>query len=250
MSAVERPRASYWRRHWRGELSLPVSYWVNCLLLFGGRADRPRLRGFRRSDQLAAAPGRDVRCALDCDLRDVRVADRRCLAFGRPPSAARRVALLAGAARVALVLAAFVSAANIVKVGIPQSIEYVKIALEIDYAEPMRLTITDGGRTLAIEGPITFGLNRKVEALLAENADVRTIELSSIGGRVQEARKLARLIEARGFDTRSPKGCFSACTIAFMAGKERWLSPKAALGFHRYYFPGASDREMSGARDG
>jgi hypothetical protein len=34
-SSVLRPTASYLTRHWRGELSLARSWWLNCVVLYG-----------------------------------------------------------------------------------------------------------------------------------------------------------------------------------------------------------------------
>ena len=54
-----------------------------------------------------------------------------------------------------------------------------------------------------------------------------------------DARTLERIVD-RGLDTYALHDCNSACTIAFVAGRRRWLAPGARLGFHRYAISGQS----------
>lgn len=248
MGVIQRPKAPYFVRHWRGELSLPVSYWVNCVLLSTVLQIAIASWLVRRAIDLTEWPRLLGIMIVMLWIGILVVSIWQITGAWRSAARHRQRGgsrFWAGAAHVALALAAVGSAVGFVRVGIPHSIEFAKIALQIDFDEPPRLTVIEDGRVLAIEGPITFGLTRQVEAFLADSSDVRTIELSSIGGRVQEARKLARLIAARGLDTRSAYGCASACTIAFMAGAERRISIRAVLGFHRYHFPGIDDREIA-----
>lgn len=241
MNIVESRKPSYFVRHWRGDLSLPVSYWVNCVVL--SLVVQGTLTLARGGVDLTDWPQLLGAGMVLLWIAILLISVWQIVGTWRAAGSYRRrggARLWAGATRVMLVLAALGTAGNIITIGIPQSMEFGKIALRLDY-EPAQVSVIDSGRVIAIEGPIGFGLTQDVKALLDRNPDVRTIELSSIGGRVQEARKLQRLIADRQLNTSSSKGCFSACTIAFMAGAERRLSPRASLGFHRYHFPGSPD---------
>ena len=45
---------------------------------------------------------------------------------------------------------------------------------------------------------------------------------------------LARGIQQFGLDTQVESECYSACTIAFIAGRKRTLGKSGRLGFHQY----------------
>ena len=63
---------------------------------------------------------------------------------------------------------------------------------------------------------------------------------------VTEGEKLGALIQQKGLDTYSFEGCFSACTLAFIGGKNHYLGPAANLGFHQYrgLLEDGGDREV------
>jgi hypothetical protein len=75
-------------------------------------------------------------------------------------------------------------------------------------------------------------------ATLARAPNVRTVRFDSPGGHVQPAMQIAAMIRSRGLDTYVPRSCASACTLAFLAGKSRFLAPTARLGFHQAHAPG------------
>lgn len=56
--------------------------------------------------------------------------------------------------------------------------------------------------------------------------------MNSPGGHIQVGTRLYELFRARGVDTVAEGLCGSACTIAFIGGKERILNKGARLGFH------------------
>lgn len=97
-----------------------------------------------------------------------------------------------------------------------------------------RLTRAEDGRTLVLEGEITHGLTRRIEAQLEAAPAVRRLRLTSGGGLIYEARGTARLIRRHGLDTEAAGLCASACTLIFAAGAGRRLLPGAELGFHGY----------------
>ena len=64
-----------------------------------------------------------------------------------------------------------------------------------------------------------------------------------------EAKKLARYVQNRGLDTYAEGRCESACTIVFIAGRDRAATPNARLGFHSPTGLGRSPSSQSVGRD-
>ena len=97
------------------------------------------------------------------------------------------------------------------------------------------------GTELEITGGFKYGLADDVEKILKGSPQVKVVHLNSVGGRTGEAEKLSRVIRAGNLATYSAAQCLSACTIAFAAGRERWLLSGAKLGYHRGSFAGQED---------
>ena len=87
---------------------------------------------------------------------------------------------------------------------------------------------------LYLKGPLEIGVMAALEKLLSEHSAVTGIVLDSEGGNIYQARGLAKVIQKHLLDTYANDYCYSACTIAYVAGKTRFLGPEAKLGFHRY----------------
>jgi hypothetical protein len=116
-----------------------------------------------------------------------------------------------------------------------ESVAASEPALE-DQAQ-IALSVTDDYRTLEYSGPIVFGVTQRVREMLDAYPTITTLRLTSPGGRVVEARDLSELIADRKLTTVAVGNCASACTVLFMAGRERLLAPTTTLGFHRYHSP-------------
>jgi hypothetical protein len=100
--------------------------------------------------------------------------------------------------------------------------------------EPYQIERSADGRSIVLAGVIDFGATRRMTELVEGSPGVRLVRLESPGGRVAEARGLARLIERHGLDTVAEGDCTSVCTLVFVSGQKRHLPPGARLGFHRY----------------
>jgi hypothetical protein len=123
--------------------------------------------------------------------------------------------------------------------GLPQLNEAWRIAFLNDPGIPdYSLRLMRGNTEAEIAGGIKFGLTRDAARIFAIAPDLKVVHLNSGGGRLGEARKLAQLIRQRGLMTYTATACNSACAIAFLAGRERWLKQGAQIGFHRESFAG------------
>jgi len=127
----------------------------------------------------------------------------------------------------------------LIRTGIPQIAEATSIAFMDDPDIPAySIRVMNNGSEAEIAGGIKFGLSSDFEKVLNASRGVRVVHLDSVGGRIGEGEKLYELIKSRGLDTYVDIKCLSACTLAFVAGRQRILKRGAKLGFHRGSFAG------------
>ena len=131
------------------------------------------------------------------------------------------------------------------KVFSPQWTETLKILMGNDPLGTYRVHILAGGTQLEISGPVTFGATAEVKRQLKAHPSVKILHLNSQGGRIAEARKLAKLIERQGLVTYTASGCGSASVLPFAAGSERLIGKHAVMGFHQYAFPGMNQDDFA-----
>jgi membrane-bound ClpP family serine protease len=109
-----------------------------------------------------------------------------------------------------------------------------------EFDAPYAIDVLSGGEIIQISGSFSWAMPQNFIAALAGAPHVRTIRFDSPGGHVQAALQIADVIHDRGLDTYVPRFCASACTLAFLAGKHRFLAPTAQLGFHQAHAPGVA----------
>ena len=88
---------------------------------------------------------------------------------------------------------------------------------------------------LHLNGPLEIGVVAAFEKSLTEHPGTKGLILDSEGGNIYQARGLARIIQDYSLNTYSFEVCYSACTIAYVAGTRRFIGPEAKLGFHAYH---------------
>ncbi len=108
-----------------------------------------------------------------------------------------------------------------------------KITAESLRTRPMPDISADGTR-IYLRGDLDFMHNKDLTILLSEDNKLTTVELESNGGLIYAARALAVNIEKYQLNTHVQNHCNSACSIAFMAGKQRTLNTTGKIGFHQY----------------
>jgi hypothetical protein len=245
-----RGRSSYIVRHWRGELPLPVSYWINSTLLSIGvlalLTGAPWREYVDQSPRLYSAAIAGIWSLLAViTIWQIVGTWRAANAYAE----ASRRRLWEVLAKIALIISLVASAEAFVFTGIPQLIEYAKLAAGQDPLGTYRLRILKSATELEIAGSIVFGLTDDVRRLLDAHPTVKVIHLNSDGGRVSEGRHLRDLISERRLTTYTATGCFSACTLAYAAGIRRLIATDAALGFHQYAFPGVKAKDLGSVYD-
>jgi GYF domain 2 len=236
-------RDSYCARHWRGELSLPISFWINgnfiSLALVALVMAVAQTDAVNEMPRWFAAAGVAYWLLLAFmtvwQLVGVWRSAGKYLAAGKSKCWGRLALAM-------VVLGIIASIFSLSTAGVPQSMEFVQLALGRDSIGSYQLTLSRDATELEVSGAIIFGLTDEVAKTLDSNSKVVIIQLNSHGGRVGEARRLRNLIAARKLATFTATGCFSACTLAFAAGEHRLIGKNARLGFHQYAFPGVRQR--------
>ena len=107
--------------------------------------------------------------------------------------------------------------------------------------DPSSVRLRADGKAVLIDGPMRWSVVTQLNTLLKVHPDIRLVRVSGPGGRVSTGLELFDLIRARGLETLVTGDCSSACTDAFLAGKRRWLGPAARLGFHQGGIAGNTD---------
>lgn len=105
------------------------------------------------------------------------------------------------------------------------------------------------GQELRISGLLTNGIAAKFVDMLNDNPDITKVRINSVGGRLLEASKIARLVAERELHVIVDQECSSACTVVLLAGKLRALEANSAVGFHRPTYPGLNRAELSQMAD-
>jgi hypothetical protein len=242
-------KANYLVRHWRGELPLPVSYWLNgflaCVLIaFAANV----VSGPNESASLNAVV---IRVIL---LYVVSLAVSVWQIVGTWRSASRHVgrggsAGWAGLAKVLLVL----GAVNLVRLTafttVPQIVEFSNILAGDKKIPPYEIRVLPGGTEVEFRGGIRAGSAKELERVLAAVPQVKVLHVNSMGGRIREGEQMARLVRERGLITYTSEECLSAATLVFIAGKERVVSARAKIGFHQSSLPGMTHEQRRASDD-
>jgi hypothetical protein len=103
------------------------------------------------------------------------------------------------------------------------------------------LVVPDHGIELKLSGEVTYGLADRLKQELKTHPGVTRIRLDSRGGDVNEASRAAEIIAGHKLDTVVSGECASACTIMFIAGRQRILENEGRIGFHAAKYPDPTD---------
>ena len=97
-----------------------------------------------------------------------------------------------------------------------------------------QLTVSKDQQQLIIRGDLDIGVTTAVRATITTHPLIRSVVLQSRGGQIYEGRGLAKLFTEQEIDTYVYAECSSACTTAFIGGKQRYIGTQGKLGFHQY----------------
>ena len=100
---------------------------------------------------------------------------------------------------------------------------------------PHHVRLLAGGSELEFSGDMSAGSAQELGNMLDANPGVGVVHLNSSGGLVSEGRQMFALLHERQVITTTDKYCVSACVLAFLGGRERYLAPAARLGLHEEF---------------
>lgn len=241
-----KPKENYFVRHWRGDLPLSVSYWVNGFVLsIVVILIIEFIAIYFRNEELSVGW---VVVLLASHLVFIlgfvtwlyigiwRSADNHQKRGGRQ--------LWAGLAKFAVIIGLIQYAIVTSKSTWPIFVESFKLFAFEDPLGKNNYRILRGGTEIEFSGGIGIGTAREFKRMLDAAPLVRVVHLDSLGGRIGEARTIGAEMKRRGLTAYVANRCISACTTIFLSGKERWLSENGRLGFHAPHFPGLGGEEM------
>lgn len=97
---------------------------------------------------------------------------------------------------------------------------------------PATVELGPKGDDIRLSGEIQDGVAKRLAALLDANPHVTRVALTSEGGLADEGQAIGDVIAAHGVTTFVPDYCVSACTLAFVRGRQRLIVEDARVGFH------------------
>lgn len=236
---------AFFRRHYNGDYSLARSYWVNTFLvsLFApvlGVMLLPWL-----GENLPARYGSagflfvtilGIVAWCWAVAGTWASANKHVQRGGRAGwASAAKVMIVVGILRTLVAVAAMM----------PTLQEHLRVAAGEQLGPGTTLEVRADGRSILLSGGINDGSAEQLDQALEAAPAVTTVVLSSGGGWVREGKMLADVIRQRGLNTYVEGYCASACTIAFLAGKERAAAPSAKIGFHASRSIGSSEATYS-----
>ncbi|MEN3950245.1 hypothetical protein [Iodidimonas sp. SYSU 1G8] len=144
-----------------------------------------------------------------------------------------------------MVLVGLVQVGNVVVTNmLPQLAESFRILTGDTKLGNFHIRLLNNGTELEFAGSIKFGATEQLRQAMDGNP-VKVIHLNSNGGRIAEAVRMRDFIRSKKLVTITTSRCLSACTIAFLGGRERYVpSTGQRLGFHQGKFPGVDQQDM------
>ena len=224
----------YAGRHWRGEQPIAISFWVNFVLPRVAIICLEWLFLARLVDGVIAT-------AAYILVADVALLVWQIVGVVRSleKSQSRIVSLpLVWGVHSSLVVCLFFTAVSVFlllqSAFVEPAEEPLSAQWERERAAKYALELSRDGDAVYLTGTFEHGITKALKALLRQNPKVAGIVLESPGGNTYEGRGVAQTVRNQGLQTYVFAECFSACTLAFIAGVTRTLGPEAKLGFHQY----------------
>lgn len=232
--------SNYFVRHWRGELPLPVSYWINGGLL--SVVSTGIIISIHEIEQHSLASLRLVAVTTLATLSASALSSIWSM-VGIWRSAGHHAARggakgWAYVARFLVVMGIVGGLSNLVRTVLPQMRVFGLIAIGQDPIGHFFVSVSPDSRSVIVTGTLREGAAAAITRVIDATPTARWLVLNSNGGRVLEAQQLARTVRARGLDTYVAGQCASACTFVYLAGRTRAASPYARIGFHQPTFVG------------
>lgn len=150
---------------------------------------------------------------------------------------------LKNVARISVAIAWLVFVPALLKSGIPGLVSAIEQARWLQTEGRWEIQVIRDGREVELSGGIGHGIADEVAATFTQWPGIEVVHLNlRNGGLVHEAEALYRLFDDKGVVTYVSTSCQSACALAFLGGRERYVRNGATLGFHHSAIPGFAFR--------
>jgi len=245
-------RGNYFARHWRGQLSLGVAYWVNSVLI-GNLAPVALVvamstleAGNENSLRLDATLSL-VAAGLLCGVSVWSTVGVLRSAVNHPERGGKLVWSMIAFVMVGLSLITIVIGLSR-KNSLDGYADLWEIARGHDPIPVATVALAPDGLSVVMSGPLGSGSSDRVRQVLEHAPQATVVRLDSPGGRLFEGVAIAREIQHRGLDTYAEGECSSACTLVLLAGHERLATRSPHVGFHRASHPGPNGTDVAASR--
>ncbi len=228
----------YVQNHWRGEQSLALSFWVNLAIL---RTAVLSMEGFILSPFVDSAYAGAIAALAFFIVAHVIVyiwqvvgVIRACDKYQSSYGSISVIWTIQFGIVISLIftfMSVFMSAQSVF---IERDKEILSFLWERERAAKYALTLSDDEAFLLLNGSFELGITKNLAAFLKRHPNVTGIVLASPGGNTYEGRGVAKIIRDHRLNSYVFADCFSACTLAFIAGERRIMGPNGKLGFHQY----------------
>lgn len=228
--------SNYLVRHWRGELTLARSYWLNVVgvTLVAGALQQLFLKADVPLNILAIT-------ALCSFLLFGAITVWQIVGFYRATREHMRSGesgIVTAWAWVGLSVLVFGCVKAITVNLFPETLEMVEILRGDPAMGKMGIELLPSGKEIEISGALPAGCANEFEAFIENAPSVNILQIDCRGGRVYEARKIGNIVAARHMITFVSGECESAATLIFLSGEKRFANVGAKIGFHAASFPG------------
>lgn len=237
---------NYLARHWRGHVSLPVSYWFNGFLGYAISTILVTLISASSALKAEFSPALALSTLIAAWVVTAAVTCWLIVGIWRSATEHSRITtkmFWPATAKVSLCVAAAVTLVQFGSRGAPQIKAMYNIYSGDSEIGKYTFRILRDGVELEFSGGITFGAAKEFTRFVEAMGALRVVHLNSPGGRIEEAQRIGDLIKKTNLDTYVAHSCLSACTIIFLSGKNRFITRDASIGFHQPDFAGLSQAE-------
>lgn len=237
-------------RHWRGEFPLPVSYWGISFLLVAFATSSFDLLSVG-VEKLGSSITVTAWVLFSHTVFTLVLLAWSYVGTWRAANqfvASGKSKTWATLAKIAIVFGFFSFTANFNSQTYPILKVFIPYLLGGDPLGSVTTSLLDDGKTLKVEGVFGNGSYNQIKKDIKRYPQIQKLYLNSRGGRFKEVELIAELVMAKKMDTYVEEQCLSFCTVVFLAGTNRFSTPRAVIGFHAPTLKGASqfDDELSG----
>ena len=147
-------------------------------------------------------------------------------------------------AKIAVVIALVQVCGAVISIHFPIMKKMSEFAFGTDPIGTVAVEILDDGKTLYVKGIFGNGSSDSLISTLDKNPSIKRLNLNSNGGRLKEVIRLSGEVQKRKLETYTEDRCLSFCTVIFLSGWPRYSTPRARIGFHA---PHLFDGELLGS---